>query len=159
MGRPVTEEAAIFEFEKDFAGSLRCIPMIVRFKLDQCGIKLTLRQWAKFTREERGRLVDARCDTPGEVKSYGEYLAGLIELRAKDPVRLVEVDSAPVWNDAASVPTRLLDWAANLGVRPPSVEQWARLTPLQRFALFKLTRPAHDNDNFIPAMREFGLTP
>jgi hypothetical protein len=27
----------------------------------------------------------------------------------------------------------------------------------QRFALFKLTRPNHDNDNFIPAMREFGL--
>lgn len=28
---------------------------------------------------------------------------------------------------------------------------------LQRFALYKLTRPGHDNDNFLPAMREFGL--
>jgi hypothetical protein len=28
MGWSVNEEAAIFEFEKDFAGSLRCIPMI-----------------------------------------------------------------------------------------------------------------------------------
>jgi hypothetical protein len=31
------------------------------------------------------------------------------------------------------------------------------LSVLQRFALFKLTRPGHDNDNLEPAMREFGL--
>lgn len=40
----------------------------------------------------------------------------------------------------------------------PSPQQWASLTTLRRFALFKLTRPGHDNDNFVPAMLEFGLT-
>jgi hypothetical protein len=33
------------------------------------------------------------------------------------------------------------------------------LTPLQRFALFKLTRPGHSNENFIPAMWEFSILP
>ena len=42
-------------------------------------------------------------------------------------------------------------------VTPPTVAQWAALSPLQRFAIFKLTRPGHTNENFEPAMREFGL--
>ncbi len=40
---------------------------------------------------------------------------------------------------------------------PPTLTQWAGLSPLQRFAIFKLTRPGHTNENFVPAMREFGL--
>ena len=31
------------------------------------------------------------------------------------------------------------------------------LSPLQRFTLVKLSRAKHDNVNFVPAMREFGL--
>jgi hypothetical protein len=31
------------------------------------------------------------------------------------------------------------------------------LTPLQRFALIKLTRSQHENNNFLPALIEFGL--
>jgi hypothetical protein len=87
------DDLQIFDFERDFAGSLRCIPMIVRFKLDQCGVKLSLRQWSQL------------CQRPGP--------------------------------------------------RPPCLSIWARWTPLQRFALFKLTRAGHDNDNFGPALVEF----
>jgi len=36
--------------------------------------------------------------------------------------------------------------------------QWKNLNSLQRFALIKLTRGGHENENFIPALREFGLT-
>ena len=152
-------ESTIFEFERDFAGSLRCIPMIVRFKLDQCGIKLTLRQWAKFNREERGQLVNAPCDTAEAVAHYRKYLAGLIESRAKDPVQFVAAEANPAWSDTSRVPARVLGWIAGLGANPPSASQWAELTDLQRFALFKLTRPGHDNENFLPAMQEFGLKP
>jgi hypothetical protein len=44
------------------------------------------------------------------------------------------------------------------GRKPPLVDQWRALSSLKRFTLYKLTRPNHDNDNFIPAMQEFGLT-
>ncbi|MGK7938235.1 MAG: nitrate reductase associated protein, partial [Xenococcaceae cyanobacterium] len=37
-------------------------------------------------------------------------------------------------------------------------EQWKSLTPLQRFALIKLSRPSHENKNFLPAAKEFGLS-
>ena len=39
----------------------------------------------------------------------------------------------------------------------PSPEQWHTLSPLQRFALLKLTREGHESANFVPAMAEFGL--
>lgn len=50
----------LFDFERDFAGSLRCIPMIARQKLDIIGIKLSLRQWSRFTREERASWPTCR---------------------------------------------------------------------------------------------------
>jgi hypothetical protein len=36
-------------------------------------------------------------------------------------------------------------------------EQWAALSPLQRFALIKLSRSSHENSNFLPALKEFQL--
>lgn len=150
-------ERPIFDFESDFAGTLHCIPMIVRFKLDQCGIKLTLKQWNRFASDERRELVTRTCNTPQQVQSYGEYLARLIETRASSTVILAPMDANPEWADSQQVPFRISSYAAARGLRPPSLAQWALLTPLQRFALFKLTRAGHDNDNFIPALREFGL--
>ena len=147
----------IFAFETDFAGALYCIPMVVRRKLDQCGVKVSLKQWNRFTLEERERLVAQGCETAEEVEAYGRYVVSLIEARTHTAAELLEKDPGRDWNDTAQVPARLIDYANNLGVRPPSVAQWAALAPLQRFALFKLTRPGHSNDNFIPAMREFGL--
>ena len=38
-----------------------------------------------------------------------------------------------------------------------SSEQWSALNPLQRFALIKLSRPSHENRNFLPALKEFNL--
>jgi hypothetical protein len=52
-------KAKFFEFESDFAqDSIKCIPMIVRFKLDACGIKLRLSEWSRMSAEERQTLVN-----------------------------------------------------------------------------------------------------
>ncbi len=147
----------IFNFEKDFEGTLRCIPMVVRFKLDHCGVKLTLRQWSRFSTPERRELVEAACASPGEIGAYGARLRQLIEARAGEPAQAVALDPAPAWRQADEVPDRVDRLARERGVVPPTQERWARLTPLQRFALLKLTRDGHDNDNFVPALQEFGV--
>jgi hypothetical protein len=147
----------IFAFETDFAGALYCIPMVVRRKLDQCGVKVSLKQWNRFALDEREQLVAQGCDSSEDVEAYRRCVVSLIEARTQDAAQFVDKDAGLEWNDATQVPARMIAYADNLGVRPPSVAQWAALTPLQRFALFKLTRPGHSNDNFIPAMREFGL--
>lgn len=151
--------AEIFAFELDFGGTLRCIPMSVRLKLDQAGIKLSLKQWNKLPPEERRQLVEKPCDELPQIESYKRYLIALIEKFTMASVELMPLDGSPPWADPAVVPERVCEWARSLGVAPPSREQWAALTPLQRFALFKLTRPGHSNSNFIPAMREFSLLP
>ena len=147
----------IFDFELDFAGALYCIPMVVRRKLDRCGIKVSLKQWNRFALEEREQLVAQGCETREEIDAYASGVARLIETRTPDAPQFMDKDLGLEWNDSANVPSRLVEYANNLEVFPPTLEQWAALTPLQRFALFKLTRPGHSNDNFLPAMREFGL--
>jgi len=149
----------IFAFELDFGGTLRCIPMSVRLKLDQTGIKLSLKQWNRLPAEERRQLVEKPCDELPQIESYKQYLISVIPKFTRTSPELMPLDESPPWADPAVVPERISNWARNLGVAPPSSEQWAALTPLQRFALFKLTRPGHSNDNFIPAMREFSLLP
>jgi molybdenum cofactor guanylyltransferase len=153
-----TENSAIlFEFEKDFVASLRCIPMAVRLKLDQSGIKLSLRQWSRFSREDRAELLNAPCGVPSEVADYRIKLIELVSVRASEIAKDIAVEASPAWRDAARVPGAVISYAESIGIKPPSPEQWSGLRPLERFALLKLTRDSHDNVNFKPAMNEFGL--
>ena len=149
----------VFSFELDFGGTLRCIPMSVRMKLDQTGIKLSLKQWNKLPPDARRQLTERACDDPIQTQAYKQYLVSQIERFTTTPVELVPQDDLAPWANAGNVPERIIAWARGLGVPPPTSEQWAVLTPLQRFALFKLTRPGHSNENFIPAMREFSILP
>lgn len=147
----------IFQFEKDFAGALYCIPMVVRRKLDLCGVKVSLKQWNKFALDEREHMVVQSCESASEIDAYGRYVVNVIENRTHEPAQLLERDAGAEWNDAKSVPQRVSAYSIERGVEAPTLAQWAALTPLQRFAIFKLTRPGHSNENFVPAMREFGL--
>ena len=147
----------IFTFELDFSGSLRCIPMSVRLKLDQVGVKLSLKQWNKLPDEARRGLVESTCSDAAEVHAYREYLVGLIKQFTASVPEILGIEESPPWTQVNEIPERIVAWARTLGVPSPTIDRWGELTELQRFALFKLTRPGHSNDNFIPAMREFSL--
>jgi hypothetical protein len=147
----------VFRFEVDFGGTLRCIPMSVRMKLDQTGVKLSLKQWNRIPPVGRRELVERPCSSAEETEAYRQFLVSQIEAHTGTAVEFAPLDPAPPWADSAAVPERICEWARGLGIAPPSAEQWTSLTPLQRFALFKLTRPGHSNENFLPAMREFSI--
>jgi len=66
------------------------------------------------------------------------------------------VDPHPAWIEESHVPAQVSDYFNAQGLAPLSLAQWQGLAPLQRYALIKLTRPGHSNDNFLPALREFG---
>jgi hypothetical protein len=148
--------AEFFKFEADFVDSLRCIPMLVRFKLDTCGIKLQLAHWHQFNNLEREQLVDLPCHTESEVASYRHYLQQLViqytGLAAKD----LAIDPHPAWLNSANIPDLVTTKSIETNI-PLTVSQWAILSPLQRFALIKLSRSSHENNNFLPAIQEFGL--
>lgn len=146
-----------FRFELDFAESLRCIPMSVRRKLDLCAIKLSLKQWSRFLPQEREDLLDLPCETAPEREAYRARLLALIALRSDEPPRLLLRDEQALWRETDRVPNCVLDQAATDRVTPPDAAAWRSLSELQRFALVKLARSQHENENFVPALIEFGL--
>jgi len=145
-----------FQFEADFVNSLRCIPMQVRYKLDTCGIKLKLSDWNQINQAEREALVETPCSSDSEIQSYREYLQDLILQRSGEPAKELPIDSHPAWMDSTTLPDSVQQQALLLGVTL-TPQQWSTLTPLQRFALLKLSRPGHENRNFAPALKEFNL--
>ncbi|MGQ4646327.1 nitrate reductase associated protein [Lyngbya aestuarii] len=143
-----------FQFEADFVDSLRCIPMQVRFKLDTCGIKLKLHQWHKFNPEEHQALVLMPCITEAQVQAYREFLRCLVEKNTGETATDLAVETNPAWMLPDTIPDSVQEKTKEVGATL-SPEQWAALTPLQRFALIKLSRSSHENKNFLPALQEF----
>jgi hypothetical protein len=146
-----------FQFEEDFIEkNVRCIPMIVRFKMDAAGIKLKLAEWSKFSVEERIELAVKPCVTEEEAQAYKEYLADLVIQRTGKKASELLIDRNPIWATTTIVPGQLNDKAKEFGWTI-SQPQWELLTDLQRFALTKLYKPGHENKNFPKAIKEFGL--
>ncbi len=144
-----------FQFEADFVESLRCIPMQVRYKLDTCGVKLKLHHWHQLEASERQGLVDWPCQTAQEIADYREVLRRLVRDRSGETPKDLPVDAHPPWLEE-TVPETVQEKARSLSVEIGD-RQWLTLTPQQRFALIKLSRPSHENRNFYPALQEFGL--
>jgi hypothetical protein len=145
-----------FQFEADFVDNLRCIPMQVRFKLDTCGIKLKLSHWNHFSPTERQALVEQPCTTKIEIQAYREGLQQLVKKYSGAPAEELPVESHPAWMDENIIPHSIKEKAEENGVTVTH-QQWVTLTPLQRFALLKLSRSNHENKNFLPAIQEFHL--
>jgi hypothetical protein len=143
-----------FQFEMDFVDSLRCIPMSVRLKLDTCGIKLKLHQWNQFNQEARQKLVDLACESIIEIQNYREFLQNLITDTTGEIAKELTIDPHPPWLNESVIPTAILAQAESLEVTI-TLEQWQKFSPLQRFALLKLSNSHHENSNFLPALDEF----
>jgi len=130
--------------------------MSVRHSLDTCGVKLKLAHWNLLTMAERQALVEWPCDTHESAQTYREQLQALITKRSGAPAKTLEVLATPPWKHVTPIPESVADKFQDQGI-PLSLQQWAKLSELQRFALIKLSRASHENNNFIPAVKEFGL--
>jgi len=151
-----SEPPIFFQFEADFVESLRCIPMQVRWKLDTCGVKLKLSHWHQFSQSERQQLVEMPCQTPQEVQAYRHALHHLVLEHTGSRPSELPIEDQPAWMNSLTVPATVQEQASATG-NSISPEQWQALSPLQRFALIKLSRSGHENRNFLPALREFNL--
>ncbi|AFZ00322.1 nitrate reductase associated protein [Calothrix sp. PCC 6303] len=145
-----------FQFEADFVDSLRCIPMYVRYKLDICGIKLKLVEWNQMNQSQRQNLIDLPTTTETEVDLYREYLQNLIfQKTGKFPSEL-PIDPRPAWINSEEIPEYVGKKVTEIGLSL-ALTDWQNLTYIQRFALIKLSRSHHENENFPKAMAEFNL--
>jgi hypothetical protein len=146
-----------FNFESDFVESLRCIPMIVRYKLDSCGIKLKLPEWVKINVEEKTQLAFLPCFLDSEVEQYGEFVKKLVWKYANQEASLLtSIDDC--WNILTEVPEEVQIKAMEWNCPILTKKQWIELDTLQRFALVKLSRSGHEGKNFPRALYEFGIS-
>ncbi|MDR7921066.1 nitrate reductase associated protein [Thermosynechococcus sp. QKsg1] len=146
-----------FEFEAEFTASLRCIPMIVRYKLDLCGVKLKLLHWHQLSQEQRQWLVVTPCDTPEAQADYRQQLRDWVTHTHGTPPSDIEIPQPYPWDITTELPETVQQQLIKVSHHSLTVEKWSALTPLQRFALVKLSQPGHENRNFWPALQEFGL--
>ena len=149
-------ESTFFKFEEDFVNDLRCIPMQVRMNLDTCGVKLKLIHWNQFTTSQKQSLAQKLCNNSESAQKYKEYLQSLVISKNGEPAKELTIDANPPWMNSSVIPGIVEQKAAEFGVKI-TLKQWKSLTPLQRFALIKLSRPSHENKNFYPALKEFGI--
>lgn len=149
----------LFQFEQDKYYALRRIPMAIRRKLDLCGVKLTIRDWSKFSRPDREQLLAMPCDDDAQIAAFGLRLKSLIEACGGDSALAVPIDPEPAWKITSTIPAAVCARIVEQSLPAPTLEQWAALSELQRFALTKLTREGHDNKNLPHALQEFGLVP
>jgi hypothetical protein len=93
---------------------------------------------------------------PGDdIEAYASAVQALVCQVQGAPAGTLPIEANPGWESEA-VPPEVVTQADQVGVAVPP-EVWRSLTPLQRFALIKLSRPGHENRNFYPALVEFCL--
>jgi hypothetical protein len=156
-GKDDHAKGELFGFEQDFVESLRCIPMAVRYRLDITGVKLRLNEWSKLGQADRRTLLESACATPEEIAAYRDALSVMVVQACGNAPSLLPEVPEPLW-DSPTVPGQVGAKAAEVGA-DLSDAAWSSLTALQRFALVKLSRPGHENRNFLPALAEFGIQP
>lgn len=145
-----------FAFESDFVNTLKCVPMIVRYKLDGCRVKLQLSEWTKFNQEDKRLLACLPCYTPTEIEYYGMFVKRLIKrYTGHEAGMLTALNDS--WNNINEIPEEVILKAAEWKCTALTLNHWMRLGTLQRFALVKLSRSGHEGRNFPVALKEFGI--
>ena len=147
-----------FRFQFEDALPHKCVPMVVRRRLDEdAQIHLPLKVWAaSFSEEDREEILHFPAGSDFQ-EAYRERVRNLaFERSGEFPRDLAIADRFP-WEEE-NPPQYLVERAAAVGA---SLDSWNDLDALSRFALVKLSRPRKNrsapNKAFVPACREFGL--
>ncbi|UFP94581.1 nitrate reductase associated protein [Gloeobacter morelensis] len=113
---------ALLFFEQDFWPTLDCMPMGVRYKLDLCATKVSLRHWQLLATAEREELIALACENGEQVDRYRERLGALA--RQYD-FALVPIDPDPA------------PWQAEVPRLAMEAPLWRAMNPFERFVCLK----------------------
>jgi hypothetical protein len=152
--KAISVNTRFFEFESDFVDTLRCVPMVVRYKLDTCGIKLKLPEWAKFNTKHKEMLAHMRCYTVTEIDNYRSFVQSLVYTYTGHEASILE-NVNDSWNNIFEVPEEIMQKAQEWECPEINIRNWISMDILQRFALVKLSRSGHEGRNSPVALREF----
>jgi hypothetical protein len=147
----------LLAFEADFADRLPCIPMAVRRKLDLAGAKISLAQWSHLPLENRRALLLDPVLDETSASLWKDFLDSSLRSAGAESAKALPIEEPPAWADVHQIPADVVVQVEASGLTL-SLSTWGSLDELLRFALVKLSRPGHENRNFLPAAREAGLS-
>ncbi|WP_153099376.1 nitrate reductase associated protein [Paraburkholderia hayleyella] len=147
----------LFNFEIASSQNLTFIPMAVRFNLDRCGLRISLAQWQTLPHAAREQLARYPLEDHAAA-TFAAALHALLEAHHSGAAERFAPEASPAWRNSEAVPASVTAQAILADAPAPDAAQWAALTLFQRYVLAKLSRKPHANHDFIPALREFGLT-
>ncbi len=143
-----------FKFEDEVHQSLSCVPMAVRRKLDRVGVKLSLAQWQKLTRNERLAICHLPVESGEECEATRNFIEEAVLARSQSPTKALPEEVRRSAEPPMEPPPGLVELAGINGVRLGRAE-WERLDSDERYALIKLSSGAKPSHNFAAALREF----
>ncbi|MBU9401749.1 nitrate reductase associated protein [Burkholderia multivorans] len=155
----LSDAPLLFNFEHESSENLTYIPMIVRFNLDRFGLRISLEQWQLLPLEDRRLLARFPADDDTAIEpNFDHALFEMLRTHANLEPSWFQPEEQPAWRTTDAVPDALAQQCALAGLPVPAVAQWQQLAPFRRYVLMKLSRKPTLNHDFVPAMREFGLT-
>jgi hypothetical protein len=143
-----------FKFEDEIHQSLSCVPMAVRRKLDQIGLKISLEQWQTLGRGERLAICHMPIESAEERDAVALFIDETVRHRCGSAARPLREEIRHAADPPASPPAALVANAKSHGfeVGQPA---WEGLDQDERYALMKLGGGTESSHNFRAALREF----
>ena len=143
-----------YSFESPEATSLTLIPLTIRYRLDQCAIKLHLQQWQQFTLPERDNLLRMPFASSVDFKAWLAQLTAIVQLRCNcAPDQLIET-ATPVWLQTDRWPDDVVNRCTQMELPLPPLHVWQQLAPPHRHALCKIARSRHEYIHLPVALAE-----
>jgi hypothetical protein len=153
------DAARLFRFEIESSENLRFIPLAVRYNLDRFGRRISLDEWQMLPHDDRILLARFPVEDDLDVEpNFDLALDEMLRTHANVQPERFEPDTDPVWAHTDAVPESVIRQSSLCGVSAPSLSRWGELDAFRRYSLAKLSRKNEVNHDFLPAMREFGLT-
>lgn len=141
-----------FLYEAEFYPTLSRVPLYVRMKLDLTGIKISLKDWLKFSFEERTALCHLPVETAEEKQVFRAYLNFLSQKYGGQPIVMTEPLSALLWSPT-EVPAPVRDKSAAC-LKVVSLGEWAGWRDHERYALYKTAVSQSQPEAFERVLRQ-----
>ena len=121
----------IMGFERTIDPECRQIPMVVRMKLDLCGVRMGLVAWQRLSDADRASLIDAQAGDQAALVGFRALLEQLCGHEALSPLSPVRLAAREAWLAADTPPPQVAAAMVKQGIDL----DWSGLEGFQRYVL------------------------
>ena len=129
-----------FSFEAEIYCTLDCVPMTVRRKLDQIGLKIGLADWRALGHGERLAICHLPADLADEREALRAFVAEAVGRAGGAPPRELPQSERLAADPPPQLPASLAENARAAGM-VLNQTMWDKLDPDERYVLMKLSGP------------------